>query len=209
MTKASLQYHLDELEIARDPNRREHVTPPQPSSAAKILDIGCGAGQMLIARFPERVTFGIDVDHEALKLGGTLTNNVRFLRASAEALPYRSNTFDLVLARVSLPYTRLPESLAEIGRVLKPQGTLWVVLHPFRIPWAQVRYGSNFRGKLYFAYIALNSLLFHFVQRQFSVSGRCESFQTRYGMRRALEQRGFRDVRIEFDRHFVVTATKI
>lgn len=204
----SSQYHLRELEIARDPHRPEYAMPPFPPPPAKILDIGCGAGQTLIAGFPDRVSFGIDVDAEALRFGRTLTNHVRFARGVAEALPYRSESFDLVVARVSLPYTRLADSLAEIHRVLRRDGQLWAVLHPFQMSWRQACRAS-IRGKLLFAYVLTNSLLFHCFQYQFAISGRCESFQTRHGIRRALVRCGFRQIAFELTpRQFCVTARK-
>ena len=79
------------------------------------------------------------MDFSALQLGRTLTDQVRFTCASAEALPYAQESFDLVIARVSLPYTYLAESLPEIRRVLVPAGRLWATLHTFSIPWQQAR----------------------------------------------------------------------
>ena len=42
-----------------------------------------------------------------------------------------SNSFDLVISRVSLPYTDIPQSLSEIARVLREDGRVWLSLHPF------------------------------------------------------------------------------
>lgn len=202
------QYHLNELEIALNAGRAEHVMPPIPPAPARVLDIGCGAGQTLIAGCADRISFGMDIDETALKLGTKLTQQVRFAQGFAEALPFKNDVFDLVIARVSLPYTILPESLPEIRRVLKPGGVLWSVLHPFRLTWAQVRRGG-YKRKLLFVYILANSLLFHGVQKQFVFAGRCESFQTRRGIRKALENCGLDEVQIELNgQQFLVTARK-
>ena len=75
-------------------------------------------------------------------------------------------------------------SESPIDRVLKKGGQLWLTLHPAAIPWRQAL-AANYRGKIFFAYVALNSLLFHFAGRQFPFLGRYESFQTAAGMRRA------------------------
>ena len=80
-----------------------------------------------------------------------------------------------------------------------------MVLHPFSIPWTQAK-GSNYKGRIFFGYILLNSILFHFVQKQFSFLGRYESFQTVKGISRALRRSGFGDITIERREHFVVTA---
>jgi ubiquinone/menaquinone biosynthesis C-methylase UbiE len=201
-------YHLDELKIALDPANPGHILPPPLPAEAKVLDIGCGAGQSLIAAYPDRISFGIDVDIDALRLGSSLTDKVRFSGASADALPFRNAEFDLVFARVALPYTNIPASLREIQRVLKPNGRIWLVLHPLAIPLKQARM-SNYKGKIYFVYVFLNGLALHLFQRQFSFRGKYESFQTDRGIRRALEQQGFADISISRGQHFVATARDV
>jgi ubiquinone/menaquinone biosynthesis C-methylase UbiE len=193
-------YHLAELKIASDPNHPDHDLPPPMPPTAKILDVGCGAGQTLVAAYPDRLSFGIDVDFEALQLGRTLSDRTCLVNGAAEALPFRSGQFDLVIARVSLPYTNIPASLREVRRVLGTGGRIWLTLHPFAIPWSQVK-RSNYRGKIYFLYVLLNSFWFHLFQRQFSIFGRkYESFQTVRGMKRALAKSGFQDVEVEVAR---------
>jgi ubiquinone/menaquinone biosynthesis C-methylase UbiE len=123
----------------------------------------------------------------------------------AEKLPFKSREFDFVFARVALPYTNIPISLREIHRVLNEGGRIWLVLHPFAIPWTQVK-GTNYKGKIWFAYTVLNSVVLHLFQRQFSLLGKYESFQTKSGNRRALMWSGFEDVQITRGSHFVVTA---
>jgi ubiquinone/menaquinone biosynthesis C-methylase UbiE len=201
----SENYHLEELRVATDPLHPSHQLPPAAPPGAHILDVGCGAGQTMIAAYPDRVCFGLDPDWAALRLGRSLTDKVRFSCGAAEALPYRAEEFDLVVARVSLAYTDIRQSLREIRRVLRRDGMLWVTLHSFGQVWNQAR-KANARGRLFFAYVAVNGLLFHFLQRQFSMFGRQESFQTEKGIIRALQQAGFRDIRVERGAHFLVTA---
>lgn len=172
---------------------------------ARILDIGCGAGQTLIASYPGRLSFGLDVDLGALRLGRGWTSSVAFACGRAEALPYRSADFDLVVARVSLPYTDITRSLHEIHRVLKPDGMVWMTLHPLGLRTRQVRW-ARWRSWLTFAYVLTNGLCLHVLQKQFSFFGRHESFQTEGGMRRALRRAGFHDVKIDRKRHFLFTA---
>jgi ubiquinone/menaquinone biosynthesis C-methylase UbiE len=199
-------YHLRELTIARDPNDPRHVTPPAFPPDRRVLDVGCGAGQTLIACYGDRRPFGVDVDVEALRLGRSLTDRVAFIGAAAEHLPFRDSSFDVVTARVSLPYTDLRLSLPEIRRVLKPGGFFWAVLHPLVIPWTNVD-PRRPRTLLFFGYVVLNSLLFHFTGRMMSCLGRrYESFQTASGMRRALRAAGFGRLTASRRPHFVVTA---
>jgi ubiquinone/menaquinone biosynthesis C-methylase UbiE len=201
----SQNYHLEEFRVATDPNHPSHLLPPAVPSGARILDVGCGAGQTMIAAYTDRVCFGLDPDWSALRLGRSLTEKVRFSCGAAEALPYRSGEFDLVVARVSLAYTDISASLAEIRRVLRTDGMLWMTLHPFSQVWNQAKH-ANAKGRLFFLYVAANGLSFHFLQRQFSLFGRQESFQTEKGIVRALRRAGFRDVRVERNAHFLVTA---
>lgn len=156
--------------------------------------------------YPEIETFGLDVDLSAMALGKRqFAPNVRFTAGRAEQLPFGDGEFDLVIARVSLAYTDIPESLREIKRVLKSGGKLWITLHSFSVPLASAR-KSNWKGKIFFAYIVLNSLSLHFLGRVGSFFGRYESFQTERGITRALKRTGFTEISVEQGRHFVVTA---
>lgn len=201
----SATYHLDELAIALDPSHPAHILPPRMEPGSRILDLGCGAGQTMIAAYPNQVTFGLDPDLATLQLGRTLSSGVQFCCGRAEQLPYQERAFDLVAARVSLVYTDIPRSLREAKRVLKPGGRLWITLHSWRIPW-QSALRANWRGKVYFVYILANSLCFHFFQKQFSVLGRQESFQTASRMSKALSDCGFKEIKITRGRHFVIEA---
>lgn len=198
-------YHEQELSIAQDPSHPAHELPPAAPPGARILDIGCGAGQTLIAAYPGRLTFGLDTDLAALQLGRKWTSSVAFACGQAEALPYRSAEFDLVVARVALAYTEISRSLREIRRVLKPNGTVWMTLHPWSLCLSQAR-RANWKERLFFAYVAVNGVCFHMLQEQFSLFGRQETFQTEWGIRRALDKAGFRDVEIDRRRRFLVTA---
>ncbi len=201
----SERYHRAELEAALDPNHPAHILPPAVPLSHRVLDVGCGAGQTLIAAYPDRVCFGLDIDLEALRLGRSLTGRVRFVCGRAEALPYADEQFDLVVARVSLAYTNIGPALREIHRTLRKGGELWMTLHPFSIPWKLAK-KANYKGRIFFGYVLANSLLFHLVQKQFPFLGRYESFQTERGIRRALLRSGFEHISITRESHFLVTA---
>jgi len=204
-----LTYHEEELRIARSPNDLRRIMPPALPSDSRVLDIGCGAGQTLLAAYPDRLSFGLDLDIDALRLGRTWSDRISFAGGTAESLPYAAAWFDIVIARVCLPLTDLGRSLAEAERVLRPGGRLWITLHDISIPLAAAKRG-NLNSWIFFGYIVVNSLLFHFCQRLFHLPGKgYESFQTNYGMKRALQKLGFEDISIDrTPPHFLLTAVK-
>lgn len=174
---------------------------------ARILEVGCGAGQQLLVNYPNRRTLGIDVDASAIALGKTLATTVAFTRGMAEALPFKRDHFDFVFARVSLPYTNITQSVREIHRVLRPGGQTWLMLHPLSLCVKHAFHG-DLKSKLIFLYILANGLSLHWLGRQFQIGRFQESFQTSKGMRRALERAGFSNITIDRRGLFVVTATK-
>ncbi len=198
-------FHRRELEIALDPSEPAHILPPPLPLSQRVLDVGCGAGQTLVAAYADRVSFGLDIDRDALRLGKSWTDRVRFVCGTAEALPWSNDQFDMVIARVSLAYTNINASLKEIHRVLRKGGQLWMTLHPFSVPWSQAM-ASNYKGWIFFGYVVLNSTLFHLIGWQLSFLGKYESFQTERGISRALRQSGFDTIYIQRKTHFLVTA---
>jgi ubiquinone/menaquinone biosynthesis C-methylase UbiE len=189
-------YHRRELQIALDPHDPGHIPAPPIAAGQRILDIGCGAGQTLIASYSGNPCFGMDIDFEALRLSRSLGCSAPMVAGRAETLPFGDASFDAVIARVSLPYTDLPRSLVEIRRVLRTGGFLWMVSHSLSVPWSAVR-PERPRSWLFFSYITMNGLLFHISGRVFPCLGRYESFQTVAGIRRALTTAGFCDIRTE------------
>src|SRR5438105_5787661 len=120
----SAAYHLQELQIARDTRARGHIMPELGTDVRRILDVGCGAGQTLIAGGlpPHARAIGLDVDFAALQLGKTLTNRVGFVCATGKSLPFCDAYFDVAISRVALPYMNLENAVRELARVLKPGG---------------------------------------------------------------------------------------
>lgn len=200
-------YHLGELRIAQDPNNPGRILPPPVLPGTRVLDVGCGAGQTLAVAYPDLESFGVDVDLNAMIFGQReIAPKVRFTAGRAEQLPFGDGSFDFAVARVSLAYTDIPKSLGEMKRVLRPGGKLWITLHTLSVPWASAK-DSNWKGKIFFAYILLNSLSLHSLGRVFSILGRYESFQTERGITRLLQRAGFTEIVIERGRHFLVTAS--
>lgn len=211
MDHASREYHLRELEMALAAGPGE-LTPSLPAGGGRVLDIGCGAGQTLMALPREGwQAVGIDIDPGSISLGRELLakrgiHNIHLLAAPAEHLPFAPATFDYIISRVALPYTDIPQALAEMTRVLRPEGRAWLMLHPLgRFNWRGAR---SLVSAVYLGYAALNTLVFHFTGRVFRFPlkrSRVESYQTRAGMDRCLAAAGFRVERVYRDaKHFLM-----
>ncbi len=209
-------YHLEELDIARTPGLPEHIIPVVVSADKMILDIGCGIGQTLVGLDlnASHSLFGVDVDQTSLAYGKSHFANVNYAQCSAEDLPFPAAIFDLVISRVALPYSNIPDALEEIHRVLKPDGKLWITLHPVKMTrrqWFHSIRKLNAKDVVFRSYVLLNGLRFHCSGKLFRFPvkpGRYESFQTSRAMTRALREAGFQNTLIKRGRHFLITATK-
>lgn len=100
----------------------------------RVLDLGCGAGHELLPFLEktEAVCIGIDSAQELGKITAEVFEKEKravFVRSEGERLPFADASFEVVLCRVSLPYMNNREAIAEISRVLKPDGVLLLKTH--------------------------------------------------------------------------------
>jgi SAM-dependent methyltransferase len=88
------------------------------------LDVGCGAGLSTAALAPlARRVVGLEPIPAMLAHRSTVAPHASFVIGRAERLPFAAGSFDLVTAAGSLNYADFPLALAEIARVLTPDGT--------------------------------------------------------------------------------------
>jgi demethylmenaquinone methyltransferase/2-methoxy-6-polyprenyl-1,4-benzoquinol methylase len=104
----------------------------------KILDLAGGTGD-LTAKFSRLVGDSgevvlADINDSMLKVGREklrnkgLVNNIRYVQANAEALPFPDNYFDLITIGFGLRnVTHKEQALASMYRALKPGGRLLVL----------------------------------------------------------------------------------
>ena len=163
MTKwhaAYIQNAYSELE--RGITRQQLDTLNINATGKRVLDVGCGPGNLLVALSADapELLIGVDVDETFLVFGRSQIQNSidppsavpTLLRASLPTLPFADESFDLVTCFLVMPH--VPDdrrALTELARVLKPSGTLAISGHGFGFP---LRYLKRFRLKPLQMYLA-------------------------------------------------------
>jgi ubiquinone/menaquinone biosynthesis C-methylase UbiE len=91
------------------------------------LDVACGTGQSSVAlkEIAEQIV-GADPSEKMLALAPR-DERIRYVRATAENLPFPGAEFDLVTVSLALHWFDRDPFLAEAARVVKPSG--WVVIY--------------------------------------------------------------------------------
>jgi|SRR5215213_5887706 len=210
-------YHLDELRIANTPGHARRIMPPVLKTDRTILDVGCGAGQTLIATTiePGATVIGLDRDKSALQLGRQLNQTIPFVCARGESLPFDGESLDFVFSRVALPYMHLTATLSEIFRVLKTGGRVWFVLHPYSMVLKETVAALTrlqLKRVLVCLYVIANGVVLNLLAKEFHLPFKkdyYESFQTIGGIKKLLRQAGFEDIKAERKGFFVATARKV
>ena len=107
---------------------------PAMITGARMLDIGCGPVGSLEWAGAAAVRVGLDPLVDSYRALGIGQHGMTYAAGQAEAMPFRSASFDIVSSFNSLDHVDdLDDTIAEMTRVLAPRGTLLVLVevnHP-------------------------------------------------------------------------------
>lgn len=105
----------------------------------KLLDVGCGTGNVLCKLVNgKRELFGIDLSENMVEESRKRMDRDADIKvADSEHIPYKDNTFDMLVCNASFHHYPHPEEvLREMKRVLKNGGKLLIgegyAIQPFR-----------------------------------------------------------------------------
>lgn len=129
--------------------RKKVIKLIQQSKPTSILDIATGTGDLAImmAKNTQAQITGLDLSAGMLEVGRkkiaeeNLQNRIEMIQGDSENLPFDDNTFDCVTVSFGVRnFENLEKGLAEINRVLKPNG-MFVILefsYPAQFPMKQL-----------------------------------------------------------------------
>jgi SAM-dependent methyltransferase len=112
------------------PGAREFFVRLEIAPGAQLLDVGCGAGQLaLLAATAGAHVTGIDIApnvlDQARKRAKAQGLTIQFDEGDVEAMPYKNDSFDVVVSLFSAMFAAQPQRAAsEMMRVIKPGGRL-------------------------------------------------------------------------------------
>ena len=96
----------------------------------RTLDVGCGTGRGLPLYGPAVSVIGLDPAWDSLGRARRRAPGVPLVQGSAEALPFRTGTFDTVVSSLVFCSVADPaRGLAEVKRVLRLEGRLRMIEH--------------------------------------------------------------------------------
>jgi SAM-dependent methyltransferase len=171
-------------------------------SVARVLDVGCGAGQELFPFVTSLGSYGVGIDI-TVETGQALHNlfaatraRIVFTLGSAEYLPFLPGAFDVVVCRIALPYMNNRQALSEIARVLRPGGRLLLKIHAPHYYVAKIKVAlrtRNWLSAIHATRVLAAGVVYHLTGKQLRnrLIGH-EVFQSGWRLRKELKQRGMR-----------------
>jgi SAM-dependent methyltransferase len=120
-----------------DPEYEEQILPlaaQHLAGARRVLDVGCGEGQVarLAVAAGARTAIGVDPTWAQVEVAAQRGGGAAYGRAGAARLPFADGAFDAVVACLVFEHIRdVDAAIAEVARVLEPGGRfLFFLNHP-------------------------------------------------------------------------------
>jgi SAM-dependent methyltransferase len=153
----------------RDSYWSAYLSPPPDVTryrrGAIILDVGCGNGaQLTLLREAGHRGIGVEFDPEAARACRRIGHPV--VIASADSLPFRSNSCPGILCKAVIPYTDEQLAIAEIGRVLAPGGVAVLYLHGIGYSLRYLLRPDIWKRSVYAAKTIVNTVVYRVVRRR-------------------------------------------
>lgn len=151
--------------------------------ARRVLDFGCGTAWLLAGaeQNGDCIQIGIDCDFAAVKAGKKQHPKISFVMGDGLRLPFASDSFDVVIGHVSMPYMDTGKALREICRVMAPGGSLFLTFHSFACLrerlWKSLR-RANWKDVIFCGYMAVNGILNRLSLPQTQAWWKRERFET-------------------------------
>jgi SAM-dependent methyltransferase len=127
--------------VMRHLTARRVAVIQQARPSGRILDVGCGTGRLL-TNLPRQQyqRYGIDISEGMIRKALLKDPDLQCSRASATAIPYPNNSFDVVFCAAVLHHLAatqaVKQAIIEMIRVTKPGGTAIIWDHnPYNPYW--------------------------------------------------------------------------
>lgn len=161
----------------------------------KVCDVACGKGildLMLSKKFA--MCYGIDFDRENIDLAKLLNqnNSNEFIIGNAEYLPFKPQSFDKVVCNCALEhFANDTRALSEMGRILRPQGFLFLSVDSFSYSGVTDNLREVQRKKYavvkFYDFDSLSMKLesagFRAIRKQYYIKSKASSFFIKVGMK--------------------------
>jgi len=135
--EAHARWWQDGFTAGADPEYEEQILPlaaQHLAGAARVLDVGCGEGQIarLALAGDASTAIGVDPTWAQVAEAARRDGGPAYSRAGAGALPFAAASFDAVVACLVFEHIRdVDDAIAEVARVLQPGGRfLFFLNHP-------------------------------------------------------------------------------
>lgn len=113
------------------------------SKTDRVLDAGCGAGNLVYELAPHcDQVIGCDIHHARL-LFATARGSGSYIQADLQRLPFADHTFDMIFCMEVLEHLEqriIAQVLREFYRILSPQGQVLITTPNYRSIWVLIEF---------------------------------------------------------------------